>query len=185
MALAGFAGWFEGDVNVKGTLFGGGRTTQIDHPLEPEHRVLRHAAVESPDRKNVYDGVVALDRNGEAVVALPAYFEALNRDFRYQLTCIEGWAPVFVAERIAGNRFKIGGGTPGLEVSWQVTGIRHDAWANENRIVVEEDKEAEDRGRYLHPSAFGLPRERGVDYDPEREAMLEGTVPAPPAPRNQ
>jgi hypothetical protein len=51
-----------------------------------------------------------------------------------------------------------------------VTGIRQDAWANENRIMVEEDKRAEQRGRYLHPTAFGLERERGVDYDAEEEA---------------
>jgi trimeric autotransporter adhesin len=40
-------------------------------------------------------------------------------------------------------------------VSWQVTGIRQDAWANANRIPVEVDKKQEDRGRYLHPELFG------------------------------
>ena len=38
--------------------------------------------------KNIYDGVVTLDVYGEAEVQLPAWFEALNTDFRYQLTAI-------------------------------------------------------------------------------------------------
>jgi hypothetical protein len=75
-----------------------------------------------------------------------------------------------VAEEVRGNRFVIRTSAPGIRVSWQVTGIRQDAWANENRIIVEEEKAAEDRGLYLHPAAFGLPRERGVDYDGERDA---------------
>ena len=71
---------------------------------------------------NIYNGNVMLDENGEAVVELPEWFEALNRDFRYQLTCIGGFSPVYVASEIADNRFKIAGGKQGLKVSWQVTG---------------------------------------------------------------
>ncbi len=186
---AGYAGYFNGRVNVAGTLTKGGGAFQIDHPLAPAERILRHSFVESPDMLNVYNGNVALDRRGEAVVVLPEWFEALNRDFRYQLTCIGGYAPIYVAEEVRGNRFRIGGGTPGLRVSWQVTGIRQDAWANANRIVVEEDKASEDRGHYLHPSAVGLPRAQGVDYDAAREARMEqaraareAAPPPPPAP---
>jgi hypothetical protein len=36
-------------------------------------------------------------------------------------------------------------------VSWQVTGIRQDSWANAYRIPVEQAKPAQDHGRYLHP----------------------------------
>ena len=36
---------------------------------------------------------------------------------------------------------------PGGEVSWQVTGIRQDAWANANRIPVEKKKSQEDTGK--------------------------------------
>jgi hypothetical protein len=43
--------------------------------------------------KNVYDGTVVLDRDGRAVVGLADWFEALNRDYRYQLTPIGGPAP--------------------------------------------------------------------------------------------
>jgi hypothetical protein len=50
-----------------------------------------------------------------------------------------------------GGTFTVAGGGPGLEVSWQVTGIRQDAWANANRIPVEVEKPEQDQGRYLHP----------------------------------
>jgi len=39
-----------------------------------------------------------------------------------------------------------------------VTGIRQDAWANQNRVTVEEDKSEKERGTYLHPEAFGQRR---------------------------
>ena len=51
---------------------------------------------------------------------------------------------------------------PGGEVSWQVTGIRQDAWANANRIPVEKKKSQEDAGKYLHPKAHGVPEEMGI-----------------------
>jgi hypothetical protein len=95
---------------------------------------------------------------------MPDWFDALNRDFRYQLTCIGGFAPVYVAEKIACNRFRIAGGSPGLEVSWQVTGIRKDPFAEQNRIPVEEMKPKEERGMYLHPEAYGMPKEAGVAH---------------------
>jgi len=138
-----------------GSCTKGGGSFKIDHPLDPTNKHLSHSFVESPDMMNVYNGNVVLDASGEGCVQLPAWFDALNRDFRYQLTCIGGFAPVYVAEEIGNNQFRIAGGTSGLKVSWQVTGIRQDAWANANRIVVEEEKPLADRGQYLHPEAFG------------------------------
>jgi hypothetical protein len=114
--------------------------------------------------KDIYDGVIILDRNGEAVVRLPAWFESLNRDFRYQLTCVGGYAPVYVASEVSGNEFRIGGGRSGLRVSWQVTGIRHDRYADAHRIQVEEMKDAADQGKYLHPELYGRDRREGVAY---------------------
>ena len=72
-----------------------------------------------------------------------------------------GWGII----EVNGNKFKISGGQPGMEVSWQVTGIRQDAFANANRIQVEELKKDKERGKYLHPEAFNMPRTAGVDYD--------------------
>jgi hypothetical protein len=112
---------------------------------------------------NIYNGTVELDADGEIEIVLPDYFEALNRDFRYQLTPIGGPAPwLHVAEEIADNRFRIAGGPANGRVSWQVTGVRRDAWAESHRIEVEEDKTSEDRGRFIHPEAFGLPSAMGT-----------------------
>ncbi len=166
---SGYAGYFSGPVNVTGTIVKGGGGFKIDHPLDPENKYLYHSFVESPDMKNLYDGVAVLDANGEAWVDLPAWFEALNRDFRYQLTCIGGYAPVYVADKIADSRFRIAGGAPGLEVSWQVTGIRQDAFANANRIPVEEAKSGKDIGRYIHPTLFGKSKEQGLDFEAAKE----------------
>jgi hypothetical protein len=160
---SGHAGYFNGNVHITKILSKGGGAFKIDHPLDPENKYLQHSFIESPDMMNVYNGNVLLDENGEAVVELPEYFEALNCDFRYQLTCIGGFAPIYIAEKISDHRFKIAGGKRGMEVSWQVTGIRQDAYAKANRIVVEEDKSAEDRGYYLHPTAYGLPEEKGIE----------------------
>jgi hypothetical protein len=119
---------------------------------------------------NIYNGNVTLDAHGEARVTLPDWFEALNRDFRYQLTPIGGWAPLYVAEEVQGNAFKIAGGEPSMRVSWQVTGIRQDAWANDHRIPVEEDKPADEKGAYLYPQSYGQPESIGLDY--QRNADL-------------
>lgn len=154
---SGYAGVFAGDVSVLGTLSKFAGSFKIDHPLDPANKYLYHSFVESPDMKNIYDGVVTLDTNGKAIVELPDWFAALNGDFRYQLTCVGGFAPVYIAEEIADNRFTIAGGIPGLKVSWQVTGIRQDPYAEQHRIPVEEDKPLEERGTYLYPEGYGQP----------------------------
>jgi hypothetical protein len=175
----GMAAHFTGRVETTGNLSVGGTLTKaagsfkIDHPLDPENKYLSHSFVESPDMKNIYDGVAVLDEKGEASVTLPAWFEALNRDFRYQLTAIGGPGPnLYVASEITGNRFTIAGGTPGKKVSWQVTGSRRDAYAVAHPIPVEEAKPAGEQGTYLHPEAFGQPKEKGLAAatDPDRKA---------------
>jgi len=125
------------DLHVGGTLYKAAGSFRIDHPLDPERKYLQHSFVESPDMLDVYNGVATLDRTGKAEVELPEYFQALNRDFRYQLTPIGNYAPLYVAREVAHNTFAIAGGRPGQRVSWQVTGIRHDSYANSHRIQVE------------------------------------------------
>ena len=121
---------------------------------------------------NIYNGNVRLDANGEAWVELPEWFEALNRDFRYQLTAVGAPGPnLYVAEEISGNRFKIAGGSPASKVSWQVTGIRQDVFADAHRIKVEEDKPAAERGFYLYPELYGQPKEQGVEWARDPEGM--------------
>jgi len=163
-AGSGFAADFAGDVNISGNLSKSGGSFKIDHPLDPANKYLYHSFVESSDMMNVYNGNVVLDANGEAVVDFPEWFGVLNRDFRYQLTCIGGFAPVYVAEEVSSNRFKIAGGRPGLKVSWQVTGIRQDPWANAHRIPTEEEKEPRLRGFYIHPELYGVPPEKQIEW---------------------
>src|SRR4030095_16326502 len=118
-------------------------------------KYLSHSFVESPEMLNVYSGTVTTNRAGVARVRLPAYFEALNRDFRYQLTVIGKFARVMVSEEIKDNEFAIRTDPGRVKVCWQVTGVRKDAWAEANRIPVEETKPKAERGRYLHPELFG------------------------------
>jgi hypothetical protein len=127
---------------------------KIDHPLDPSNKYLYHSFVESPDMMNVYNGSITTDKRGMATVTLPDYFDALNRDFRYQLTAIGSFAQATVAKEIQDNRFAIRTSKPGVKVSWQVTGIRQDAYANAHRIQVEEQKPPREQGHYLHPELF-------------------------------
>jgi hypothetical protein len=147
--------YVDGAAVVTGNLSKGGGSFKIDHPVDPGGKYLYHSFVESPDMMNVYNGNVVLDTDGRATVELPEWFEALNRDYRYQLTAIGAPTVIYISEEIVDGKFGIAGGNAGQKVSWQVTGIRQDAWANANRIPVEVDKKAEDRGRYLHPELFG------------------------------
>lgn len=179
----GFAGLFLGNVGIAGNLgiagslskAGGG--FEIDHPLDPANRYLRHSFVESPEMLNVYSGNVTTDANGAASVELPDYFEALNSDFRYQLTVLGQFAQAIVAEEIENNRFTIRTDQPQVKVSWQVTGIRRDPWAVRHRIAVDAEKAEEEKGRYLHPELWGQPEEtrmaRGGDRDHEQSRARE------------
>jgi hypothetical protein len=161
-----YAGRFDGNVNIAGILTKTAGSFKIDHPLDPENKYLQHSFVESPDMMNIYNGVIVLDAGGEAVVELPDYFQALNKDFRYQLTAIGVPAPnLHIAEKISGNRFKIAGGSSGMEVSWQVTGIRQDPYANAHRIEVEVEKTGKERGKYLSPKEYGMPEAMGINYE--------------------
>jgi hypothetical protein len=161
----GWAGYFQGNVNITGSLTKGGGSFKIDHPLDPANKYLSHSFVESPDMMNIYNGNVILDSSGDAWIELPEWFEALNRDFRYQLSAIGQPGPdLYIAQEISGNRFKIAGGKNAMKVSWQVTGIRKDAYAEKHRIQVEEEKPPHERGKYLHPKELGMPETMGIGY---------------------
>jgi len=148
------SGFFQGNVQVNGNLSKSGGSFKIDHPLDPANKYLYHSFVESPDMMNVYNGNVTTDGSGHAVVTLPDWFQALNSDYRYQLTTIGQPAHAWVASKVNQNAFAIRTDKPNVEVSWQVTGIRQDAWAIAHRIPVEVEKDKADQGRYLHPELF-------------------------------
>lgn len=162
----------EGNLNVQGFLTKSAGSFKIDHPLDPANKFLSHSFVESPDMKNIYDGNVTTDATGSAIVTLPAYFETLNRDYRYQLTVLGQFAQAIVSRKIAGNSFEIRTDKPGIEVSWQVTGIRQDAYARANPIVPEEFKPAEQQGMYLFPAGFGAGEEKRLGA-PSRPAPTQ------------
>lgn len=172
--------YLNGDLEVTGTLSKGGGSFRIDHPLDPQNKYLLHSFVESPDMMNIYNGIAVTGDDGLATIELPAWFQALNRDFRYQLTVIDSadahdFPLVKVVREILDNRFTIRSSTPGVRVSWQVTGIRQDKWAQANRIPVELDKPADRRGTYLHPQAYGRPLSSGMS-SPSREPFARGSA---------
>ena len=165
LSSTGYAGQFSGNVNITGTLTGAAESLRIDHPLDPADKYLYHASVESSEMMNIYTGNAVLDESGAGVVQLPSWFEALNTDFRYQLTAVGGPGPgLYVAQEIQNNSFRIAGGTSGLKVSWQVTGVRQDAFARANPLVVEVEKSERERGYYIHPQLFGQSPEKSIEW---------------------
>ncbi|MFZ0453500.1 MAG: hypothetical protein WCE54_01740 [Ignavibacteriaceae bacterium] len=147
----------------------------IDHPLDPANKYLIHSCIESPDRMNIYNGNIVTDITGSAVVNLPVYFQALNIDYRYQLTVIGQFAQAIVENEISNNQFTIKTDKPNVKVSWQVTGIRNDAYAKANPMVVEEEKASKDRGKYLMPELYGKPKETGINFVKPPEITVKDT----------
>ncbi|BCW96597.1 MAG: hypothetical protein WHS44_02280 [Fimbriimonadales bacterium] len=145
----------------------GNKSFQIDHPLRPETHFLNHFCTEAPEPLNAYSGNVTTDAQGYAVVQLPDYFEAVNRDFRYQLTVIGQFAQAIVAEEIRANRFVIRTDKPHVKVSWRVEAIRNDRWVQQYGYQTEQEKPDHYRGKYLHPELYGQPKERGIHYRPD------------------
>lgn len=167
------AGLFNGAVSILGNLSKSSGSFRIDHPLDPANKYLYHSFVESPDMKNLYDGVVQTDQRGYATIELPDWFEPLNRDFRYQLTIIdaadgEEFAQAKIVREITHREFTIRTSRGRVKVSWQVTGTRKDPWAEAHRIPVEEKKPAHLRGTYQHPELYGLSREFGEIAAPQQ-----------------
>ena len=151
-----------GTAQVAGTLFasGGLQTTgtknfMIDHPLDPENKILRHAAIESNEVLNQYSGNITTDALGLATITLPNYFETLNKDFRYQLTAIGSFSQVIIKKKVSNNQFIIQSKQPKVEVSWQITGVRNDRNMQFNPFVAESEKEGNEKGKYLSPEAYG------------------------------
>jgi hypothetical protein len=156
-----------GSVSITGNMSATGtKNFRIDHPLDPANKYLYHASIESSEVLNLYSGNAVLDDSGEALVQLPDWFEVINKDFRYQLTPVG--APgrdIYIAEEVSGGHFKIAGGKPGTKVSWQVSGVRNDAWEQAHPWAVAEDKGA-DRGHYLTPELYGAPETERIGYMP-------------------
>jgi hypothetical protein len=176
----GYAAYFVGNVFVAGNLGKSSGSFKIDDPADPAGKYLSHSFVESPDMMNIYNGNVVTNAKGYAVVTMPSWFEALNADFRYQLTPVGQFAQAMVASEIKNGKFTIRSSKPHVKISWQVTGIRHDAYANAHRIPTEEEKPANEQGHYLHPELFGAGPEQGIGA-----AAMAANVPASAAHKDQ
>lgn len=162
---APYAGYFYGDVYISGDqTVSGTKSFKIDHPLDPTGKYLYHYSVESSEVLNQYAGNVTLDAKGEAWITLPAWFQAVNTDIRYQLTCLGGFSQVYIAQEVRDNRFKIAGGTPGQKVSWLVIGRRNDPYMQQYAHPVEQAKTGAELGAYLYPDLYGQPLDLG--YQP-------------------
>lgn len=155
----GYSVYANGDFGAAGT-----KAFAIDHPLDPEHKYLKHYSIESNEVLNMYRGTVAFDNNGEAIVTMPDYFDAVNANFSYQLTPIGGYAPLYIKEKLNNGKFIIAGGTIGMEVSWTVYAERNDPYLQKHpeSKQVEVNKEEWNQGKYLQPDLYNQPESKKI-----------------------
>ncbi|MEO7311051.1 MAG: hypothetical protein ABIX01_11685 [Chitinophagaceae bacterium] len=184
-----YAGLFDGDLQVNGRIFGTGalsvdghgfigsgltvngnflvggtKSFFIDHPLDPENKYLYHYCIESNEVLNVYSGNLTTGSDGLATAELPTYFESINKDFRYQLTVVGEFAQAIIKSKIENNRFVIETSKPNLEVSWMVTAVRNDKYMQAHPAKTEEEKEPENKGKYMQPAEWNQPATKGMHY---------------------
>ncbi len=159
-----------GVYSVGNTGASGTKSFRIDHPLDPENKYLLHYSSESPMPQNFYVGNVVTDAQGHAWVTLPDYFSEINRNFKYQLTVVDGentndFVMAKVATKIKDGRFLIRTNAPNTEVSWRVDADRNDLYVRNRPTKDVVEKESFERGRYQHPEFYGLGFERGMEQD--------------------
>ena len=165
-----YAGYSVGNVRLTGSLSKGSGSFLIDHPLDPENKLLRHNFIESPENLVVYRGKAKLNTNGEILVTLPEYFKALTKENEatVMLTSIGKpfltgyeWEDDFMAFKIYGE--------PEREVSWWVSADRDDPVIRKLARPVEEEKSLDnpycDKGKLIYPEAYGYPESSLNDYD--------------------
>jgi hypothetical protein len=166
--------WINGDATVIGT-----KLFTMDHPLDPENKMLMHAAAESNEVINFYSGNITTDASGKATVSLPDYFQAINKDFRYQLTVIGGaFAQAIISKEVSNNKFEIATNQPNVKVSWEVKGVRNDAHMRKFPFVAVEDKSPAQKGKYVDPAAYNQPESKRVSYAAVTGSSLEDLSPA-------
>ncbi len=170
-----WAGWFKGDINVTGKTYNLSSAMRIDNPQDPANQYLEHAVVHSDELTNLYSGNIVLDGNGEALVQMPDWFDALNTEVRYQLTPIGASMPsLYIAKELSKGEFKIAGGVAGKKVSWALTSVRKDPYAKAHPMSVEVQKSADERGKYLSPELYNQPLEKQIGrIDPEARKQIE------------
>lgn len=167
-----------GTCNVVDEFTAGTKTFRIDHPLDPENKLLYHAALEGPRVDLIYRGTAQLV-NGKATVNLdtdatvhpmvPGTFEALTQNAQ-----IMALQPVDSLSRvqctgIIGNQFEIESEDPNSSdyVNWIVMAERADPFIKsidttdaDGRLIPEHSKEEPDMNRLE-------PEEREIKDDSE------------------
>ena len=173
--FSGVAGYFDGDVYATGNISqGGSNVAQIDHPLDPANKYLNQASIQSSEMVNIYSGNVTTDELGLATVQLPDWFESENTDFRYQLTVVGGgFAQAIISKEVDNHQFTISTNASNVKVSWQITGVRQDAYAKAHPLTVEQVKPQRERGFYLHPELFGQPKEKQTEWGRNPQLMRQ------------
>ncbi|CAA6830403.1 MAG: Unknown protein [uncultured Aureispira sp.] len=157
----------------------------IDHPLDPANKTLRHFCIESDEVLNMYRGMIELGTNGQAVIELPDYFDAININPSYQLTAIGTATQPYVLSEISNNQFVIAG-APNTKVSWTVHAQRNDPTIQYYKATIDNYttnvrmKRPDEVGKYFMPEAYGKSKEQGMFYNAaraknyeEREAMAK------------
>ena len=153
-----WAGWFEGNVHIIGSLSKGSGSFKIDHPLEnlKDTHHLVHSFLESPGADLVYSGMVKLT-NGKATVNIDeaanmteGTFVELCRATRRFTSNESGY--VQIRSKLQGNLLTIEAeiGDCQDEIFWVVIGERQDKhmydtdWTDENGKVITEPEKSED-----------------------------------------
>jgi hypothetical protein len=167
----GYAAGFDGNTQTTGSASAATTVFKIDHPLDPANKYLVHSSVESSEMMNIYSGNVVTDELGLATIKLPGWFEAENADFRYQLTVIGQFAQAIVKDKIAEGQFRIMTNASHVEVSWQITAVRQDAYAKAHPLVVEQEKPERERGFYQNPELYGQPAEKQTEWGRRPQQM--------------
>nr|NQU91759.1 hypothetical protein [Bacteroidota bacterium] len=178
-----WAGYFNGDVYVAGGFFGGKASSVIDHPLDPENKVLCNNFVESPENLLIYRGKTQLDNNGEALVEMPDYFIAFTKEDEASIQLTPVGKPQsdiryeFSYEWLADfNSFNIYG-EPGRQISWMVLADRDDPVIHELGRSIEEEKGPDNKlckkGKLLYPEAYGYPESMGSNYEMEQKILKD------------
>ncbi|MGB6035582.1 MAG: hypothetical protein WBG42_04895 [Cryomorphaceae bacterium] len=150
------------------------KTFCIDHPSEPDKKMLKHFSIESDEVLNVYRGNAQLNEDGSVEIVLPEYFKAINRNFSYHLTPVGASMPnLFVSDEINENTFTISGGVPNAKVSWMVQAERNDKYLQENpkKREPEVQKKPEMQGKYLDPDSWNQPERNGYFYKMRKQPL--------------
>jgi hypothetical protein len=171
ISITDYAGYFTGNVHVTGAINKGACSFVIDHPLDPENKLLRHNCIESPENLLVYRGKVELDGGGHGTVTLPEYFAALAKEDEATVTITPIGEPFLVGYNWEPGLARFTAhGQPNREVSWVVYADRDDPVINRLRRPVEDDKGPTnrlcDKGELLYPEAYGYPASAGADRMP-------------------